>query len=144
MSAQAVLLGGATFFVPKRALVTNCPKFLDNPDLLKSPYRIGSQVGGDSLKMFLAALDGTEPELTVENMNDHFLLCQEFGFAALLSQVSDSGRSTRLLTKSISAFAGLKSKTYSKIEYLVSCRRRFRICGWRIPISRKTIAHLGR
>jgi hypothetical protein len=30
---RTFLLGGATFCVPKLALVMNCPKFLENPDL---------------------------------------------------------------------------------------------------------------
>jgi hypothetical protein len=42
--------------------------------------------------MFLATLEGTKPELTTANMNDIFLLCEEFEFAALLSQVSDFRR----------------------------------------------------
>jgi hypothetical protein len=67
----------------------NCPKFFENLDLLKSPYRVRSAVGEDAFQMFLATLEGTKPELTRENMNEFFLLCEKFGFAALLSQVSD-------------------------------------------------------
>jgi septal ring factor EnvC (AmiA/AmiB activator) len=39
--------------------------------------------------MFVAAIEDTPPVLTTENMNDFFILCKEFVFASLLSQVSD-------------------------------------------------------
>jgi hypothetical protein len=89
METQKILLGGATFSVPRLGLVTNCPKFLANRDLLKSPYRVVSTVGEEALLMFLATLESTKPELTTGNIDKLFLLCEEFGFTALLSQVSD-------------------------------------------------------
>jgi hypothetical protein len=46
-------------------------------------------VDEEAFRGFLAALDGSPPELTTANMNDLFLLCEEFGFASLLSQISD-------------------------------------------------------
>jgi hypothetical protein len=41
------------------------------------------------LRTFLAALDGSAPELRTANMNDLSLLCEKFGFAGLLSPVSE-------------------------------------------------------
>jgi hypothetical protein len=89
MALQEILLDDATFSVPRVALMTNCPKLLDDTDLPNSPYRVRSAVGGDALQLFLAVVDGTTPEPTTENMNELFLLCEEFGFEALLSTVSD-------------------------------------------------------
>jgi hypothetical protein len=57
--------------------------------LLGSPYRVRSAIGEEALRPFLAAVDGAAPELTTANVNDLFLLCEEFGFAALLSQISE-------------------------------------------------------
>jgi hypothetical protein len=145
MAAQAVLLSSATFSVPKPALVTNYSKFLDDPDVLKSLYRIGSAISVDSVKMFLAALDGTAPELTTENLNDLFLLSEESRFAAFLSQISDFWSQHAVVDdESGSAFDALKSTTSSKIEHFVSCRRKFRICGSRIFVWQATTACLGR
>jgi hypothetical protein len=69
-------LGGAAFFVPKLAVLMNCPKFLEKLDLLKSPYRVVSAVGEEALRMFLATLEGTKPDLTTGNMNELFFALQ--------------------------------------------------------------------
>jgi hypothetical protein len=58
MADQAVLFGGALISVLRRGLLKNCETFQDNPDLLKSPYRLRSAVGDDSVRTFLAALSG--------------------------------------------------------------------------------------
>jgi hypothetical protein len=77
MAEQKVLLGGAIFSVPRRLLAENYETFWDNPDLLRSPYRVHSAVGDDALRAVFAAVDGSPPELTEESVNE------------LLSQVSD-------------------------------------------------------
>jgi hypothetical protein len=46
-------------------------------------------VSVEVFRLFVGAIEGAPPVLTTENMDDLFLLCKEFGFASLLSQVSD-------------------------------------------------------
>jgi hypothetical protein len=66
------------------ALSVSCPNFKE-----ELPYRVRSPVGGESFQMFVGALEGTVPVITTENMQDLFLLCNEFGFSGLHSQVTD-------------------------------------------------------
>jgi hypothetical protein len=89
-SGRIEILRGSIQWRPKNFFSTmpHSP-FPDDPILLNSPYRIQSAVGLGALQLFLAALQGDPPKLMKDNMNDLFLLCEEFGFAALLSEVSD-------------------------------------------------------
>jgi len=80
-----LILGQAKFKVKIAQLVANCPKF----DLKLLPYRVQSAVREEAFQVFVSALGGTDPALTKENMNDLRLLCEEFGFPSLLTQVSD-------------------------------------------------------
>jgi hypothetical protein len=89
MAEQKVLLCSAEISIPRRNILKNCEPFQDNPDFLKSPSHIRLAVGEELLRTFLAALDRAAPELTTANLNDLSLLCEGFGFAALLSQISE-------------------------------------------------------
>jgi FtsZ-binding cell division protein ZapB len=80
------ILNNANFTIGIVPLVTNCPKF-QNLDLL--PYQVESRVDPASFEVFISALEGKSPVITPANMNDLFLLSTEFGFANLLSRVSD-------------------------------------------------------
>jgi hypothetical protein len=66
----------------------NCPKFLENPDLLGSPPRVCWAVGGETLRTFSASVDETAPDHD-KKYERLFLLCEEFGFTALLLQISE-------------------------------------------------------
>jgi hypothetical protein len=89
MATHEIVLGGATFTVAKLALVQNCPKFLRNPGLLMTPYRVVSAVSEEALVLFLATLEGQKPEFTAGYVTELFMLCEEFGFSSLLSDISD-------------------------------------------------------
>jgi hypothetical protein len=89
MAEHSLFLGSATISVPKQRILKICETFQDNSDLLKSRSHIRSSIYEEVLRMFLVALDGSAPELTTANMNDFSLLCEEFGFVALLSHISE-------------------------------------------------------
>jgi hypothetical protein len=76
-----IFLGERVLRVEIAVLSTNCPSFKE--DL---PYQVRSPVGGEAFHIFVAALEGTAPVLTTENMSDLLSLCNEFGFTGLLSQ----------------------------------------------------------
>jgi hypothetical protein len=77
-------LGDTTLKVELAALDKSCPCFDE-----ELPYRVCSPVSVEVFRIFVGAIEGTPPVLTTENVNDLFLLCEEFGFASLFSQVSD-------------------------------------------------------
>jgi hypothetical protein len=82
--ATKVFLGETALKVGIGALFASCPKF--NEEL---PYHVRSPVGVEVFQVFVGALEGTVPVVTTENMQDLFLLCNEFGFSGVLSQVTD-------------------------------------------------------
>jgi hypothetical protein len=61
----------------------NCPKF-EEP----LPYQVHSPLSVEAFWVFITALEGAPSAITTKNMNDLLLLCDEFGFASLLSQVT--------------------------------------------------------
>jgi hypothetical protein len=75
--AAKVFPGETALRVGIGALFTNGPNIKEE---LPNPVR--SPVGGE-------ALDGTAPVPTTEKMQEPLLLCNEFGFTGLLSQVAD-------------------------------------------------------
>jgi hypothetical protein len=77
-------LGGTRLTVPVVRLFANCPNF-EEP----LPYKVHSPVSIEVFRIFVVALDAVPPVIATENMNDLFLLCHEFGFTSLLSQVTD-------------------------------------------------------
>jgi hypothetical protein len=81
-----LILSQAKFTMKIVPLASNCPKF-EKVKLL--PYQVQSVVSAEAFQVFVSALGGADPALTTENMNDLLLLCEEFGFASLLSQVTD-------------------------------------------------------
>jgi hypothetical protein len=82
--AIGIVLGDTRLTVQVARLLAKCPRFEES-----LPYQVRSPVRVEVFRIFLAALEGAPPVVTTENMNDLFLLCEEFGFASLLSQVTD-------------------------------------------------------
>jgi hypothetical protein len=76
-------LGDTTLKVDLAALDKSCPGFHE-----ELPYQVRSPVSVEVFRMFVGAIEGTPPVLMTENMNDLFLLGQEFSFVSLLSQVT--------------------------------------------------------
>jgi hypothetical protein len=80
--------------------------------------------------LFLAARDKIAPEFTTANMNGPFLLYEEFGFMALLSEDSVFRWLHAVSTmKPAGAFPALTSKASSKIKHLVYCKWVFGLTG---------------
>jgi hypothetical protein len=67
------------------AFLPNCAKFEDRKFLLS---RIHSAVDEEAFRVFVLALDGTDPTLTTKNPHGLGLLGEEFGFAGLRCKVS--------------------------------------------------------
>jgi hypothetical protein len=82
--ATKVSLGETALKVGIGALFTNCPNFKE-----ELPYQVRSPVSFEAFKIFVGALEGAAPVVTTENMQDLLLLCTEFGFIGLHSQVTD-------------------------------------------------------
>jgi hypothetical protein len=76
-------LGDTALTVRVARLGTSCPSF-EEP----FPYDVRSPVSVEAFWIFVAALECALPAITTKNMNDMLLLCEEFGFASLLSQVT--------------------------------------------------------
>jgi hypothetical protein len=81
-----LILSDTTFTVDIVQLEANCPRF-KNVKLF--PYQVRTLVSLDSFQVFVAALEGSVPEITMLNASHLLSLCQEFGFHSLLSKVSD-------------------------------------------------------
>jgi hypothetical protein len=79
-----LVLGDTAFRVGLGTLFTSCPNFKE-----ELPYHIRSPVSVEAFQVFVGALEGTILEVSTENMQDLFLLCEEFGFSGLHSQVTD-------------------------------------------------------
>jgi hypothetical protein len=143
MAEQEILLGSPIFSIPRQLIVKNCETFQDNPDLLTPPDRFRSAVDGESLRAFLAAIDGSPPELTGESVNELFCVAESSSLRRCSRRSRMPGRSKQLSpTKPASGFFALKSKASSPIERFVSCRRKFRIFRRRNRVSRGTTAGL--
>jgi hypothetical protein len=67
-----------------QTLSESCSDF--NEDL---PDHVRSTVGAEAFRMFVGALESTVPVVTAENMQDLFLLCEEFGLVGLHSQIPE-------------------------------------------------------
>jgi hypothetical protein len=66
--------------VPAVHALTKCSLFRNKPSLVASPYQIRSSVGATSVQQFITALEGDAVSITMENVSDLSLLCEEFGF----------------------------------------------------------------
>jgi hypothetical protein len=73
----------------KVKIVQFAANFLRFEDVKLLPCRVQYAVRKDAFHIFVSALEGTDPVLTKENMNDVRLFCEKFDFTALLIQVSD-------------------------------------------------------
>jgi hypothetical protein len=82
--ARRLVLGDTTLSVRLVTLEESCPDF-EGPLLYKVRFPVSVEVSW----IFVTALEGAPPAVTTENMNDLFLLCEEFGFASLLSHVTN-------------------------------------------------------
>jgi hypothetical protein len=79
-----VVLGDTRLTVGLARFVLMCPGFKE-----RLPYHVQSPAGVEVFRIFVAILEGAPPAVTTKNMNGLFLLCNEFGFTRLLSEVSD-------------------------------------------------------
>jgi hypothetical protein len=79
-----LVLGDTALKVGIGALSASCPNFKE-----ELPCHVRSPVSVEAFQVFVGALEGTVPVVTTETMQDLFLLCEEFGFFGLLSQVTD-------------------------------------------------------
>lgn len=72
---------GETFSVLKLLLIVNCEIFEDDPTLLARSFPVRSAVSAAHVRLFVKAIEGTDPELTYENSAALRLLCSEFKLA---------------------------------------------------------------
>jgi hypothetical protein len=77
-------LGDAKLTVQVAQLLASCLNFEE-----QLPYKIRSLIRVNIFRIFVAVLEGALLAVTTENMNNLCLLCEEFGFASLLSQVTN-------------------------------------------------------
>jgi hypothetical protein len=88
MATNDLILAGQHFQVGRKALVTNCEAFLQDPTLQSKPYTVRSRVSPDSFGLFVDGIGGAAIAVTSENVFDLELLCAEFDFAELAARVS--------------------------------------------------------
>jgi myosin heavy subunit len=83
MTAAELVFEGQTFQIARRSLVTTCELFLENPNLLSTPYRVRSRGSEKHFRVFLAAIKGATTEIGLENAIDLESLSTEFQFVEL-------------------------------------------------------------
>jgi hypothetical protein len=74
--------------VSGRTLVQKSDLFANDLTLVSSPYALKSQVSLAHFREFMEALEGTEVTITNENFGGLSQLCQEFGFQAFVTRLS--------------------------------------------------------
>jgi hypothetical protein len=72
MAEPEGLLGSTNISLPRERILKNCETFQDSPDLFKFSSPIRLAVDEETLRTFLAALDGTTSEFTTANLNGLF------------------------------------------------------------------------
>jgi hypothetical protein len=83
MTTAKLVFEGQTFQIAWRSLVATCELFLEDPDLLKRPYRVRSRASETNFRLFLAAIEGATTESGMENAMDLESLSWEFQFLEL-------------------------------------------------------------
>jgi hypothetical protein len=81
-----LFLGKMKFAIDIVELAANCPKFQKGKLLAD---QIESPASHDSNRIFVSLLRSKDPSLTIENMNDISLLCEECRFAVVRSKISE-------------------------------------------------------
>jgi hypothetical protein len=76
-----------TFQVLFCLVVQKCDLFRNNQTLAASPYTLNSQVSLDVFGEFVSALNDKRVIITKDNFRELSLLCKEFGFQDLASQI---------------------------------------------------------
>jgi hypothetical protein len=89
MAAVELVFEGQTFQIPRRSLVATCELFIENVNLLSTPYQIRSHVSETSFRVFLAAMEGATTEIGMGNALDLESLTKEFQFVELGRQVAE-------------------------------------------------------
>jgi hypothetical protein len=74
--------------VGRRSLAASCELFVENPNLLSTPYEVHSSASEGHFRVFLAAIEGATAEIGMENVIDLESLSSEFQFVELRRQVA--------------------------------------------------------
>jgi hypothetical protein len=88
MSGPTIVHSGETLQMPLQNLVSQCDLFRSKPALLSTPYHVRSSVPLAIFRDFVAALAGTPPEITNENIDELSLVCSEVGFQSLSAKLT--------------------------------------------------------
>jgi hypothetical protein len=83
MAANQLVLEGQTFQIARRSLVARCELFLENPNLLSTPYHVRSRASEAHFPLFLAAIEGATTEIGMDNAINLESLSAEFQFIEL-------------------------------------------------------------
>jgi hypothetical protein len=84
---SVILFHDAPYSVRPIELLQHCQKFLDDPTLISSPYMVQSNVSPGAFTHFMEMLDGAEPHLSQETVDDLILLAQEFRYNGLIASL---------------------------------------------------------
>jgi hypothetical protein len=95
MSSVILVHPEEQFEVPVLHAITKCNLFQNNVALAAVPYKIRSLVPLGVFQQFVVALNGNAVATTDANLSGLLLLCEEFGFEALGSQLLELKQSTK-------------------------------------------------
>jgi hypothetical protein len=84
---SVILFHDVPYSVRRIELLQHCQKILDDPTLLSSPYMVRSNVSPGGFTHFMVILDGSEPYLSQETVDDLMLLAQESGHNGLIANL---------------------------------------------------------
>jgi hypothetical protein len=70
-------------------LVATCKLFLENPNLISTPYRVRSRASEAHFRLFLAAIEGAMTAIGLDNVIDLGSLSKEFEFVDLGRRVAE-------------------------------------------------------
>jgi hypothetical protein len=141
MGSVLLQLGDTTLSAPSAPILRDCELFTRNSDLARGPYPIRSSVSLKVLRHFLDAVERKPITITVENFVSLSLLCQEFGFHGLDSDLS-AFRRTLPLSDSIDTDA--TKRIYLLEERILQSERRISQSERRISFLETKLARFVR
>jgi hypothetical protein len=83
MAVRELVFEGRCFRIALAFLQAKCEIFAPNSPPVQRLYHVSSQVDLANSQLFVDAINGAPPDITLDNAHDHDALCREFRFAEL-------------------------------------------------------------
>jgi hypothetical protein len=89
MTTAELIFEGQTFQIARRSSIATRELFVENPNLLSTPYRVDSRASDRRFRLFVAAIEGATTEIGTKNAINVESLSGEFQFLELGRQIRE-------------------------------------------------------